>query len=63
MERSGVAASTLSHGTGWLVNMVITKLGKILSLGEYVFPTDITFMFTHFIPVVGVHTFSLYYPC
>jgi len=37
--------------------VVITKLGGVRM------PTDITFMLTHFIPVVGVHTFSLYYPC
>ena len=36
---------------------------KSLSLGEYVFPTDITFMFTHSLLDVGARTFSLYHPC
>ena len=35
---------------------------KSLSLGEYVFPTDITFMFTHSLLDVGAHTFSLHHP-
>ena len=36
---------------------------KSLSLGEYIFPTNITFMFTHSLLDVGAHTFSLYHPC
>ena len=36
---------------------------KSISLGEYVFLTDITFMFTHSLLDVGAHTFSLYHPC
>ena len=32
---------------------------KILSLGEYIFLTDITFMLTHSLLLIGAHTFSL----
>ena len=48
---------------GFFDYWLITKLGQKPKLGGVRIPTDITFMFTHFIPVVGVHTFSLYYPC
>ena len=40
-----------------------TKLCQKPKLGGVRISTDIIFMFTHFIPVFGVHTFSLYYPC
>ena len=36
---------------------------KSLSLGEYVFPIDIIFMYTHSLLDVDAHTFSLYHPC
>ena len=61
-RRSGAAATTLPHGTGRLLRMVITKLGQKPKLGGVRISTDITFMFTHFIPAVGVHPFSLYNP-
>ena len=60
---SGARSPALQHRTPWLLWLVITKLSQKPKLGGVRIPTDITFMFTHFIPVVGVHTFSLYHPC
>ena len=39
-----------------------TNLGQKPKLGGGRVLTDITFMFTHIILFVGVHTFSLYHP-
>ena len=59
----GACSPALQHWTSWLLRLVITKLGQKPKLGGVRIPTDITFTLTHFIPVVGVHTFSLYHPC
>ena len=60
---SGACSPALQHWTSQLLRLVITKLGQKPKLGGVRISTDITFMFTHFIPVVSVHTCSLYYPC
>ena len=62
-EASAPRASVSYHSDHYAGYWLITKLGQKPKLGGVCIPTDITFMFTHFIPVVGVHTYSLYYPC
>ena len=55
--------SVTYHSDHYIGYCPITKLGQNPKLGGVCISTDITFMITHFIPVVGVHTFSLYHPC
>ena len=62
-EASAPRASVSYHANYHPGYWLITKLGQKPKLGGVRIPTDITFMFIHFIPVVGVHTFSLYHPC
>ena len=64
--------SSLTHGTQRMHLSTLEGVASIdghkpteaksLSLGEYMFLTDFTFMFT-LILVVGAHTLSLYHPC
>ena len=60
-EASAPRASMCYHSDHFAGYRLITKLGQKSKLGGVHISTDITFMFTHFITVVGVHTFSLYY--
>ena len=62
-EPSAPRASMSYHSDHYAGYRLITKLGQKPKLGGVHISTDITFMFTHFISIVGVHTLSLYYPC
>jgi cytochrome P450 len=57
-DAEAVVDRALAEAEGGPVDAVATICRPfVYNLGEYVFLTNIKFMFTHFISVVGVHTF------